>query len=111
RRPGRPADGRWRRSCRGASLEPDAAEPLGQVTTNRVHIRAAREAAAAPGAGARGERLELVRLRGLSERAAYGTPDELRARRARCACHAVEKLELVTSEVDLRPAHGVIIHH
>src|SRR5205823_1767767 len=110
-RVGRRADGRRRSSCREASLESEAAEALREIAANGLYVLAAGEAAAAPGAGARGERLELVGLRWLPEGAPDSAPHELGPRSAGHACDPVEELELVASQVDLRPSHGVTIHH
>src|SRR5439155_19409554 len=64
-RPGRLAGGRWRPSCRAASLETEAAQALVEIAANRVNVLASGEPAAAPGAGARVEHQEHDSLRRL----------------------------------------------
>src|SRR5437762_1033742 len=95
------ANGRWRPLCRPASLEADATQALAEIAADRVHVRGAGEPAAAPRAGARIERPELVGLRRLAKCAADRTPYELGPRSAGAACDAVEKVELVAPEVHL----------
>src|SRR5919201_5877760 len=101
-------DGRSRSSCREASIEADLAQALIEITADHVHVLSARKASFPPRAGACAQGLKLLHLRLLAERAVDGAPDQLRAGGAGGTADAVEELELLVAQVDLRPAHR---HH